>query len=137
MIKRLSYLCTFIILLLIEILIGKFATGFVRAYVGDVLVMPAMYYALRIIFPKDGIFTSYILGGLVYLCGWLAEFLQSLNLCELIGVDSNSLLGILIGSTFDWNDIFSYSVGMILIVCIQILLKQIYIKNYSNTNNIK
>ena len=47
--KRILYLIAFIILVGIEVLIGKFAHGFVRGYVGDMLVVMVIYTFIRII----------------------------------------------------------------------------------------
>ena len=38
----------FLLLLISEILIGKYAGGWIRYSFGDVLVMPAMYFLVRI-----------------------------------------------------------------------------------------
>ena len=46
--RRLICAGLFAALLFTEIMIGMYAHGFVREYIGDVLVMPAMYFFVRI-----------------------------------------------------------------------------------------
>ena len=46
--RRLICAGLFAALLFTEIMIGMYAHGFVRVYIGDVLVMPAMYFFVRI-----------------------------------------------------------------------------------------
>ena len=110
-IKRIVALCGFVLLLVVEILIGKFAHGFIRAYVGDVLVIPLIYCFVRIFYVRPAVWLPAAVGGL----GILAEMLQYFNLCGLLGIPKGSLLGILLGSSADFADILCYAVGTVLI----------------------
>ena len=110
-IKRIVALCGFVLLLVVEILIGKFAHGFIRAYVGDVLVIPLIYCFARIFYVRPAVWLPAAVGGL----GILAEMLQYFNLCGLLGIPKRSLLGILLGSSADLGDIVCYAVGVLLI----------------------
>ncbi|MDE5885701.1 MAG: DUF2809 domain-containing protein [Oscillospiraceae bacterium] len=97
--------------LILEILIGALATGFLRDYIGDVLVMPTMYFLVRIFtekFPKS-------LPGMLFLFACFVEFLQSIDLCGILGINKHSLLAVLIGTHGEWADILCYLAGMILI----------------------
>ena len=109
--KRLLALCGFAALLAVEILIGTFAHGFLRAYVGDVLVIPLIYCFLRIFYVRSAVWLPAAVGGL----GIFAEMLQYFNLCGLLGIPKGSLLGILLGSSADFADIVCYAVGVLLI----------------------
>ena len=123
-IKRIVALCGFVLLLVVEILIGKFAHGFIRAYVGDVLVIPLIYCFVRIFYVRPAVWLPAAVGGL----GILAEMLQYYNLCGLLGIPKGSLLGILLGSSADFADILCYAVGVLLIYavqrCLGIVVKQ-------------
>lgn len=113
---RLRYIILFAVLLIIEILIGKFATGFVRGFVGDVLVIPAIYFFLRAtFFCKDKIFSVYVMPLICYFLGWKAEYLQLIDITGILGIDKSSLMGILIGGSFDLKDILAYLIGLYLI----------------------
>ena len=67
--KRWLALCCFAALLAVEILIGRFGHGFLRAYVGDVLVIPLIYCFVRIFYVRCCIWLPAAVGGL----GILAE----------------------------------------------------------------
>ena len=112
---RLAYILTTIVLLLTEIAIGKWATGFVRAYIGDVLVIPAIYFFLRAsFFAKDTVFSRNALPLIVYSLGLTAERLQGWGLAEKLGFAPGSLPAILIGGTSDYKDILCYLLGLFL-----------------------
>ena len=113
--QRVKYLITFLILLIIEIVIARAGTGVIRSYIGDILVIPAVYYLLRIIFAKDGIFSVYVLPFICYLMGWIAEVLQAIHINDLLGISKDSPIGIFFGSVFDLRDGVSYLLGLYLI----------------------
>lgn len=122
--KRFFALYCFIVLLAVEIMIGRFADGFIRAYVGDVLVIPLIYCFVRIFYVRPAVWLPAAVGGL----GILAEMLQYFNLCGLLEIPKGSLLGILLGSSADFADILCYAVGVLLIYavqrCLGIVVKQ-------------
>ena len=109
--KRLFVFFCFVLLLVVEIIIGKYAHGFIRAYIGDVLVIPLIYCFVRIFYVRPAVWLPAAVGGL----GILAEMLQYFNLCGLLGIPKRSLLGILLGSSADLGDIVCYAVGVLLI----------------------
>lgn len=112
---RLRYLILFIILFLTEIFIGVFLKGgFIRAYGGDILVLPLLYTFLRIFFSMTDNFTKKILPFGLFLFGAFVEGLQGLHIADILHITS-PLLRIIIGSTFDFLDIGCYFVGMLLI----------------------
>ncbi|MDD6279072.1 MAG: DUF2809 domain-containing protein [Ruminococcus sp.] len=107
-------LTAFIICLAAEILIGMFADGWLRYSFGDILVMPAMYFLVRI-------FTSRLRKTLpIILLGFacFVEFLQSIHICDLLGIPQGSLLRIIIGTTGLWSDILCYIAGTIAVYTI-------------------
>lgn len=112
---RLYYLFLFILLLLTEILIGVFLKGgFIRAYGGDILILPLLYAFLRILFPQSDNFTMRVLPFGLFLFGVLAEVLQGLHIADRLHITS-PIIRVIIGSTFDFLDIVCYFVGMLLI----------------------
>lgn len=117
----LCYLLLFAVILGIEILIGAFASGFLRNYIGDVLVMPAMYCLLRTFtgrFPRS-------LPGLLLLLACFVEFLQSIRLYQILGFEKNSLPAILLGTKGDLRDILCYLAGTVLILASMIIADKI------------
>ena len=114
--NRIRYGIAFTLLLLIEIAIAKFASGFIRGYVGDILVIPLIYFFLRmLLFPKNGIFSVYVLPFITYSMGWIAEVLQAFHFAELLGLDKNSPIYIALGGIFDLRDGVCYLLGLYLI----------------------
>ncbi len=109
--KRIFAACGFAALLITEIIIGAFCGGFIRAYVGDVLIIPLIYCFVRIFYTRENKFLPLAVGGL----GILAEVIQYFDFCGIFGIDKGSLLGIIIGSHADFKDIVCYSVGVVLI----------------------
>lgn len=109
--KRILALCGFAVLLVVEIIIGKFAHGFIRAYVGDVLVIPLIYCFVRMFYLRPSVWLPAAVGCL----GIFAEILQFLEVCGLLGIPKGSLLGILLGSSADVADILCYAAGALLI----------------------
>lgn len=113
---RLKYGITFLILFGVEFLIARYGSGVLRSYIGDILVIPTVYFLLRaVFFPKDSIFSVYVLPFLAYFSGWAAEVLQAFHLLDHLGISSNSLLAIVLGGTFDLRDGLCYYFGLLLI----------------------
>ncbi len=124
--KRLIYIILTIILLTVEVLIALFIhDNFIRPYLGDVLVVMAIYTFIRIFIPERvRMLPSYILCFAV-----LVELMQYFRIVEMLGLQENRFFSVLIGSVFDIKDIICYAVGCTLIVIGQIIYKKFFIKN--------
>lgn len=124
--KRLIYIILTIILLTVEVLIALFIhDNFIRPYLGDVLVVMAIYTFIRIFIPERvGMLPSYILCFAV-----LVELMQYFRIVEMLGLQENRFFSVLIGSVFDIKDIICYAVGCTLIVIGQMIYKKFFIKN--------
>lgn len=117
--KRKTAILLFSSCLISEILIGAFASGFIRGYVGDILVMPTMYFLIRIFTEK----CQKTMPGILFFFACFVEFLQSMDLCGILGIDKKSLLAVLIGTQGEWADILCYLAGTILIYLFLLLQK--------------
>lgn len=108
---RRKYLIIFLIIFLIECLIGTFLNhGFIRENIGEILVVPCIYTLLRIIFSnKIKHLAIYVL-----IFALIIELLQLLNITTLIS-SNNKILSIALGGTFDIKDILCYVIGYVLI----------------------
>ena len=123
---RKKYILTFIILLIIEYLIGTLKQGIIRENIGDILVVPCIYTLLRIILPnKIKHLSLYVLVFAI-----IIELLQLSNITTLIS-NNNKILNIALGSTFDIKDIISYTIGYILIILIEHLTKKVRCFKYT------
>lgn len=112
--NRKKSLLIFIIFLIAEIFIGMYAHGWIRYYGGDILIMPAMYFLVRIFTEKWRKSLPLIL--FVFAC--FVEFLQYLDICGILGIDKKSLLAVIIGTSGTWKDVPCYLAGTLLIYII-------------------
>ena len=118
--KRLFYGITFAVLVIIEVIIGVFVhDGFVRPYLGDVIVVIAIYAFVRIIIPKKYVFLPFIVFGFSV----IVELLQGIHIVDILGIQNN-FLRVLIGTSFDWKDILCYGAGCLILEIYEIVLKK-------------
>ncbi|MCW5520714.1 DUF2809 domain-containing protein [Aureitalea sp. L0-47] len=109
------YFTPFLLVLVAEIAIAIFYFHrFVRGFLGDVLVIPLLYYLLR------SISSIRQRPALVFVIAFafLIEVLQLNDLTKLLPTD-NSLLQIAMGNTFDWLDLVAYLMGGLAIYFIE------------------
>ena len=108
---RVVYLILSAIVLGVEILIGLYAHGWIRSYLGDVLVVILLYSIFRTIFPKwPG--KWYVLPTVILIFAFGVEFLQLWGFCDRFGI-TNRLLRIIIGTGFSIEDLVSYTIGIV------------------------
>lgn len=106
--KRLCYVITTLVLLVIEVLIALFVhDNFVRPYIGDVLVVIAIYAFVRIFIPEK----CRLLPLWIFVFAVFVEVLQLFGIVRLLGLSNNRFMSVLIGGTFDWKDVACYAVG--------------------------
>ena len=120
--KRLIYGLASLILLGIEILIGLYAHGWVRSYLGDVLVVILLYTLYRTISP-DRPSKWFVLPTVILIFSFAVEFLQLWGFCDRFGI-TNKLLRIIIGTGFSYIDLISYAVGIIPCYIIEFVSKK-------------
>lgn len=104
----------------IEVLIGMFAGGWVRWYLGDVLVVILIYTLWRAVSPmkpKHGLLLP--LGILLF--AFAVEFLQRWGFCDKFHI-TNRLLRILIGTGYSVKDLISYCIGIVPCILCELLL---------------
>ena len=109
--KRIFFGATSVLLLAIEIIIGAFASGWVRNYLGDVLVVVLLYTIFRTFSPNKPDQWFIIPSG-VLLFSFAVEFLQLWGFCDRFGI-TNPLLRIIIGTGFSPVDLMCYIIGVI------------------------
>lgn len=112
MIFRPGYLVVATALFVVEVAIarGYIPGAFVRNSVGDVLVIPLLYFFLRGV-TKSTSSVALVVG---LAAGLTAEVLQYLHLADLLGLKKGSLPYIVLGNTFSWSDLLMYSIGGVL-----------------------
>lgn len=109
---RPNYLVVATALFVVEVAIarGSIPSAFVRNSVGDVLVIPFLYFLLRGL-TKATSSVALVVG---LAAGLTAEVLQYLHLADLLGLKQGSLAYIVLGNTFSWLDLLMYSIGGVL-----------------------
>ena len=112
-----KYLGIFIILLFVEIGIALFIhDNIIRPFVGDALVVGVIYFFIRSFISKR------FLAVYVFLFACLIEVGQYFNLVSVLHMENIKVARIIIGSTFDLNDIFCYFIGTIFIFIYEALV---------------
>jgi hypothetical protein len=110
------------ILFVIEVLIGVFFHDpIIRPYLGDVLVIPLIYYTIYAIAKID---PSRLLIGTI-LFAIMVEILQYMRLVERLGLKNSKWANIALGTTFSWIDLLCYLCGGLLIYTVDIRKKRI------------
>lgn len=109
----LKYLLLTLFIFLVEVLIATQLKDifFVRAYLGDVIVVMLLYTFVKSFVKVND--QKLILGILVFSC--LVELAQYFNIAEKLGFREGSLMYIVIGNSFSWIDILCYAVGCLLL----------------------
>jgi hypothetical protein len=103
-----KYFYTTVLLFLIEVFIGVFVhDGFIRPFVGDVLVVILIYCFIKSFWKMR----SNVAISSVFIFACIVEGLQYLNIIDILGIRQYKLLVIILGSSFDWNDILAYATG--------------------------
>lgn len=109
--RRIIFGLLSLLLLCVEILIGLYSHGWVRNYVGDLLVVILIYTIIRTTSPYHPS-KWYILPTIVLAFSFCVEFVQLWGFCDRFGI-TNRFLRILIGTGFSVIDLVSYTIGVI------------------------
>jgi DNA integrity scanning protein DisA with diadenylate cyclase activity len=109
----LKYFLLTIFIFLIEVLIAtKLAhIFFVRAYLGDVIVVILLYTFVKSFVKMND--QKLVLGILIFSC--VVEFAQYFHIAEKLGFRPGSLMYIVIGNSFSWIDILCYVAGCLVL----------------------
>jgi hypothetical protein len=110
-----KYLIISCSILIIEITIALFINDqFIRPIFGDYLASILVFYILATFLKTDlnkiailSLFISYTI-----------EFLQYINILELLHLDKIKILNILIGNSFSWTDMLAYTLGIMTVALI-------------------
>ena len=106
---RLPYIAGFLLLLGVEICIGMFYfSKFIRAYMGDVIVVWVIYCLFRSFVPRKFNSCAVAVGILVF--SFAVEFLQKIHIADVLGVKIE-LLRIIIGTSYAPEDLWCYAAG--------------------------
>lgn len=111
----------FLALLTTEVFIALFVhDDFVRPYIGDVLVVPVIFFLVRAAFLER----IKLLPLYVFLFAAAVEVGQYFNFVKLLRLDGIRFFRILLGSTFSLWDIACYFAGAVLCLFADIVRRQ-------------
>lgn len=107
------------LLLLIALCLIEGTTGFLRATVGDFVVVLFLYTMARTVIPTK----LRILPLLIFLFALTVEVLQAVDVLGLLGI-TNETVQIAVGSVFDWGDIVAYALGCVVAAGVDWLIRK-------------
>ena len=122
--KHLLFGIASILLLGIEILIGMYATGWIRGSLGDILVVILLYTLFRTVCTKWPV-KWYVLPTAILLFSFCVEFLQLWGFCDRFGI-TNRILRIIIGTGFSVEDLLCYAIGIVPCYMIEYIMAFIF-----------
>ncbi|WP_426481224.1 DUF2809 domain-containing protein [Chryseobacterium sp. R2ACT005] len=126
----LKYLLLTLFIFLVEVLIATKLSGifFVRAYLGDVIVVMLLYTFAKSFVKVNN--EKLILGILIF--SFLIEFAQYFHIAEKLGFRPGNLMYIVIGNSFSWIDNLCYAIGCLLLYLFIRMKKS---ENLTSTSN--
>lgn len=99
----------FLLLFLVEVGIALWVDdSIIRLFFGDFLAVIALFFLLKTFLIMSDLnlaFASLIMA-------YLLEFLQYCNFLKFVGLEKYKIIAIVLGSSFDWRDIFAYTLGI-------------------------
>lgn len=108
--KRLPYIILLILIIAVEVVIALTQHGnWIRYYGGDIIVVWAVYCLVQSILGGKN--NHYIVHIGVMLFAFLVEFLQLINIVDLIGLGDIRFFRVLIGTSFAVEDLLCYAIG--------------------------
>ncbi|RWY48137.1 ribosomal maturation YjgA family protein [Mucilaginibacter gilvus] len=124
------YFALAVLLFNVEVLIADFVhDSIIRPYGGDFLVVILIYCTIKA-FIKSNLSVTAI-GVLIF--AYVVEITQYYHLIYKLGWENSAIARNLLGTTFRWEDMLAYTLGMILVVLIETWLAGL--KQVSATKN--
>lgn len=106
--RRVRYFGVFLVWLFAEVFIALFIRdSLIRPYLGDILAVQLVYFAVRIWKPTG----VRLLPLYVFAFACLIEGMQYMGAAELLGAAGDAVVGVVMGTTFDWVDVVCYGLG--------------------------
>lgn len=112
---NLKYFLLSFVLFITEILIATLLKHifFVRAYLGDVIVVMLLYTLVKSFFIIK--YDRKIIAG-IFIFSCLIEWAQYFNIADKLGFPRGSIMYIVVGNSFSWVDIACYAIGCLLLL---------------------
>ena len=120
--RRLLFSATAAVLLIVEFIIAFYTSGWIRNYLGDVLIVIFLYALYRAVFielPSKW----FVLPTVILMIAFCVEFLQLWEICNRLGIHNRYAL-ILLGASFSVIDLVCYAVGSIPCYLVEYMTKK-------------
>ncbi|GAA4959509.1 DUF2809 domain-containing protein [Algibacter aquimarinus] len=119
-----NYFAFSVVLLIAEVLIAVYLkTGFIRHTFGDYLVVILLFCLIKSFTNTN----SFVIAIGVLCFSFLIEFLQLVNIIQLLNFQNNHLIKIILGTTFQITDLVAYTVGIITIIIFEYKIYKLWI----------
>ena len=115
---KLNYrnLIIFLLLFCIEVTIALYIEqGFLRVVFGNFLVVIMLYFFIRSFIQLKSIYIAII----VLIVAYTIEFLQFIDILNIINYKKNDLVNTILGTTFNIKDIIAYTLGIATVFLIE------------------
>ncbi|MBS1521543.1 MAG: DUF2809 domain-containing protein [Bacteroidetes bacterium] len=114
--SNLSYFLLFVLLLIVELLIGIYLhDAFIRPYGGDFLVVILLYCFIKC-FTNTSVMKTAI-GVLIF--AYAVEISQHFHLVKLLGLQHSHLALLILGNSFSFSDLLCYTLGILLVLIVE------------------
>jgi len=116
-----TYFTLALLAFIAETLIALFVNDqIIRPFVGDVLVVALVYFFASIFLRFDR--RKIAFGAFIFAC--VIEVLQYFDYVKLLGLESNRILSVMMGRTFEYTDFAAYFLGLLLILLFEKIFRQ-------------
>lgn len=116
-----NYLIAAMAFFIIEVLIALYVhDDIIRPWGGDVLVVVLLYCFVRGV-TRLNLLTA---AAVVLVFSWFVEALQYLQIIRILGLEGNTVARTVIGTTFSWTDIVAYTLGIALVVGVEVVMNK-------------
>lgn len=106
---KLKPFIAFLLLFLVEVGIALWVDdAIIRPFFGDFLAVIALFFLLKTFLNVSDLNLAFTAVGVAY----FLEFLQYCNFLKVVGLEKYKIVAIVLGSSFDWRDVFAYTLGI-------------------------
>ena len=127
-----NYFLLALIILSVEVFIGKeMHDNIIRPYGGDFLVVILLYCIVKSFINSSVLTTS--IG--VVLFAYCVEISQYFHLVNILGLAHSKMAVMLMGTTFSWVDMLTYTLGILLVLIIEYI--RLSLKNDWHGNRLR
>ena len=110
-----TYFIIAIVFFIIEVLIAKYSTGFIRHTIGDYLVVILLYTFIKSLINYSVHKTAVT----VLIIAFVIEFLQLTNFKNLYPNEYRKAFQLVLGTSFSIGDLVAYSLGILSIIILE------------------